>query len=576
MELVTGYKGYEHVTAEQLAELQAGIAGSSACILNIGEKMRAEAVNANNIRIFDGTALIYGRQCTIDAGQHEDLTIDNGTPGYKRNDLVVFHYIKDVSTGVEDMRLKVVKGGTGETAVDPEVNNRNIRDGATESEIPFLRICLNGLTIEKCERLFPVITTNEDAEQRIQEMEQSDRLLYHAVCSNTAAVTTKAITVKGLLLRTGVKIAVKFTNGISVANTLLNVNNTGAKAIYYKGAALKAGYITTGAYVILQYDGVRWNILGDLADKQIETLNNIIDKQNETIKNMSSTVTQLSKAVEGKQDSLIRGSAMYPDVKNLNAVTTPGYYWMKCTDIMYAPQKEGYGWLEVVATTGTGRMQRYTEYNTGKVYVRTYINLTWYEWKRELDSVQTDVTNLKKTVSGKQDNLIFGSVEASDLNNVKTAGFYWVKCEEIAHTPKGSGFGFLEVVAITGASRLQRYTEYNTGELYSRSFVSSQWSAWKREVGTMKDDIAALKKDKQNLLMKGTVDVNSANSLTEAGFYWVNSKDVSNTPKTEGFGFIEVITPSSTTRLQRYTEYDTAETYTRSYVNATWNAWKKV
>ena len=48
LELVTGYWGQQHVTAEQDADLNSGIIGSEPCILNVGEKMRAEVVTAPN------------------------------------------------------------------------------------------------------------------------------------------------------------------------------------------------------------------------------------------------------------------------------------------------------------------------------------------------------------------------------------------------------------------------------------------------------------------------------------------------------------------------------------------------
>lgn len=162
LELVTGYWGQQHVTAEQDADLNAGIIGREPCILRVGENMRAEAVTANKVRIFDGIFVGYGRVCAIDEGAYEDVEIENGTAGLLRNDMIVIKYVKDEATGIEGVRLAVLKGQTGETATDPTPNNQDIRAGAFESEMPLYRVRLNGLAIEAVERLCEMPRTIKD------------------------------------------------------------------------------------------------------------------------------------------------------------------------------------------------------------------------------------------------------------------------------------------------------------------------------------------------------------------------------------------------------------------------------
>lgn len=152
LELVTGYWGQQHVTAEQDADLNAGIIGREPCILRVGENMRAEAVTANKVRIFDGIFVGYGRVCAIDEGAYEDVEIENGTAGLLRNDMIVIKYVKDEATGIEGASLAVLKGQTGSTATDPTPNTQDIRAGAFESEMPLYRVRLNGLAIEAVER----------------------------------------------------------------------------------------------------------------------------------------------------------------------------------------------------------------------------------------------------------------------------------------------------------------------------------------------------------------------------------------------------------------------------------------
>lgn len=93
-------------------------------------------------------------------------------------------------------------------------------------------------------------------------------------CSTAAATAAKAVTLGTTFeLVTGATILVTFTNGISVANATLAVTHTPiggsqttetAKAIYYRGAALGADMVKTGARVLLRYNGTQFDIIGDL------------------------------------------------------------------------------------------------------------------------------------------------------------------------------------------------------------------------------------------------------------------------------------------------------------------------
>lgn len=171
LELVTGYWGIEHVTAEQDADLNAGIIGSGNYVLNIGEKMRAEAVSANQVRIFDGVFMAYGRQCILGDGEYEDITIENGTPGLLRNDMIVVKYKKDEESGKENATFAVLKGETGSVAKDPVPNKQDIRSGAFESEVPMYRVKINGLAIEKIEPLYSIPMTNDDLSKKASDLD---------------------------------------------------------------------------------------------------------------------------------------------------------------------------------------------------------------------------------------------------------------------------------------------------------------------------------------------------------------------------------------------------------------------
>ena len=181
LELVTGYWGQNHVTAEQEADLNAGIFGSGFYVLPVGEKMRAEAVTSNQVRIFDGIFVGYGRQASIEEGGYENVTIENGTAGLLRNDMIVVKYNKDEESGIESVAFDVLKGQTGSTAQDPVPNNQDIRAGAFESEMPLYRVKLNGLAIEAIEPLFTVPKSISELMQNISDLEDENDALNSAL-----------------------------------------------------------------------------------------------------------------------------------------------------------------------------------------------------------------------------------------------------------------------------------------------------------------------------------------------------------------------------------------------------------
>lgn len=208
LELVTGYWGQNHVTAEQEADLNAGIFGSGFYVLPVGEKMRAEAVTSNQIRIFDGIFVGYGRQASIEEGGYENVTIENGTAGLLRNDMIVVKYNKDEESGIESVSFDVLKGQTGSTAQDPVPNNQDIRAGAFESEMPLYRVRLNGLAIEEIEPLFTV-------PKSIEELMQEN------------AALNSALPVEQIEDSTG-RSVIKFKDGTMIQKRRLVIDNSGA------------------------------------------------------------------------------------------------------------------------------------------------------------------------------------------------------------------------------------------------------------------------------------------------------------------------------------------------------------
>ena len=89
-------------------------------------------------------------------------------------------------------------------------------------------------------------------------------ITHYGICSTTAATTAKVVSLTGFTLTTGSRVMVKFTVTNTASSPTLNVNSTGAKAIYYRGAAISAGYLAANRVYEFVYDGTNYELVGDL------------------------------------------------------------------------------------------------------------------------------------------------------------------------------------------------------------------------------------------------------------------------------------------------------------------------
>ena len=96
--------------------------------------------------------------------------------------------------------------------------------------------------------------------------------LPYGSCSTAAGTAAKTVSVDNFSLETGARVAVKFTVTNTASSPTLNVNSTGAKAIYYKGAAITAGYLAANKVYEFIYNGTQWDLIGDVDTDTTYTL----------------------------------------------------------------------------------------------------------------------------------------------------------------------------------------------------------------------------------------------------------------------------------------------------------------
>ena len=154
MNIITGYRAEPHITAQQDRNVNMGIFGAGTHIVNIGSKMAATVVSANEITIADGLMVAEGCTAEIERGTSESLEIANGSQGMLRKDLIVARYTKASGTGVEDMQLAVITGTpAASNPALPSYNTGSIVQGDTLVDFPLYTVNLDGISIESVDRM---------------------------------------------------------------------------------------------------------------------------------------------------------------------------------------------------------------------------------------------------------------------------------------------------------------------------------------------------------------------------------------------------------------------------------------
>ena len=194
MHLVTGYAGQAHVTAADQASLYASLFGTDSFILNRGNKLAASIVTNNSISVADGDAIMQGRHIRLNEGETVNLTIDNGETGMYRNDLIVLRYTKNVSTGIEEANLVVIKGtAVASNPTDPEYTAGSIiTDHVVQADMPLYRVQLNGLNVQPLVQLCSVFGTIKEQVSKAEKSAASAQSTADKGVSDAASALEEA------------------------------------------------------------------------------------------------------------------------------------------------------------------------------------------------------------------------------------------------------------------------------------------------------------------------------------------------------------------------------------------------
>ena len=179
MEMVTRYAGEAHITAEGWGDLNRGIVGTKSYALPMGRAFEADLVSNNLLKIYDGCGVMQGREVRIPAGQSEEVTIENGTQGEKRIDLVVERYSKNEDTKIESSETILIKGTPSET--DPQVPDHiegDIRAGDMTADWPLYEVELDGINVVAVRPVFGILMNMADLKEAISDLSSNSYKLH--------------------------------------------------------------------------------------------------------------------------------------------------------------------------------------------------------------------------------------------------------------------------------------------------------------------------------------------------------------------------------------------------------------
>lgn len=171
-EIVDGMTGTKHISSDDLAALNTATVGKADCVLEYGDDFALTMASANSATLGTGVGMVGGKRFWNQAAT--SLTIQSGTQGQKRNDLVVARYAK-TSAGIESITPVVIKGTpSADTAADPEV---------TANDLKLWRIPLDGINAGAPVKLFDTVEPLASLGRASYAVSSSDGRISVDVCT---------------------------------------------------------------------------------------------------------------------------------------------------------------------------------------------------------------------------------------------------------------------------------------------------------------------------------------------------------------------------------------------------------
>lgn len=274
MDIITGYTGSPHVTAEQDRDINIGIFGNESYVLQTGSQLTAEVSSNNEIKVRDGVIMHQGCAASIKKNTYDSLTITNGSQGMKRVDLIVARYSRDPSTNEESLTLKVIQGTPSENSPTvPGYTTGDIQSGDLVADMPLYQVILNGLNITEVKKLFSVQGSIAELSSNLTKtnavLENRKPIFIDSTAQGTANLDTNSFLKAGITYAFIVTVSSNISSEsykqeISCALNNVNMGNNGN---YYKLVSTFAGKCSKGdkLHITSYKNGGTWTLFATRA-----------------------------------------------------------------------------------------------------------------------------------------------------------------------------------------------------------------------------------------------------------------------------------------------------------------------
>jgi hypothetical protein len=269
MEIITGYTGKPHVTAEQDRDVNEGIFDTGSFVLKTGSQLAAELVSNNEIKVRDGVLVIQGCTAVIKKNTYDPVTIANGSQGMKRIDLIVARYNKNEETKIEEVMLKVIQGTpNASTAAVPTYKTGDIQSGDLVADMPLYKVTLDGLNVTSVDKMFTVIPTLPELSSNLAKtntvLENRKPIFIDSTAQGTANLDTNSFLKAGITYAFIVTVSSNISSEsykqeISCALNNVNMGNNGN---YYKLVSTFTGKCSKGdkLHITSYKNGGTWTL----------------------------------------------------------------------------------------------------------------------------------------------------------------------------------------------------------------------------------------------------------------------------------------------------------------------------
>lgn len=228
-EIVDGMTGTKHISSDDLSALNIATIGESNCVLNYGDNFKLTMTNANTATLGTGVGMVGGKRFWNQAATN--LTIQSGTQGQKRNDLIVARYAK-TSAGIESITPVVIKGTpTTGTAADPEV---------TANDLKLWRVPLDGISVGEPVKLFEPVASLATIGDSVSRMWPVGRAVWLA-----GSVTPKSLGLPGIWKSYRWSLTTKVGSVLDVKSGRVDVNGAELQIYTYNNSDAQKWHVYT-------------------------------------------------------------------------------------------------------------------------------------------------------------------------------------------------------------------------------------------------------------------------------------------------------------------------------------------